>query len=166
MKKTLNIASGERTYEEYPEGYICLNMDERENLAVVDIVGDVTDLSRFPDEEFDYLLASDILEHFPIKLTVALLREWGRVLKVSGILELRVPNFEAILRHYSEHKNMQHVSWMIMGGQDYPGNYHFVVFNEQFLREICEHVGYVFLSCEEEDPNIVMKVKKIEGLHI
>jgi predicted SAM-dependent methyltransferase len=161
MKKTLNIGSGNRTYEEYPKGYVCLNMDERADLDVVDIIGDVTDLSRFQEEEFDYLLASDILEHFPVMYTEGLLREWGRVLKMSGTLELRVPNFEAIIRHYDKNKNMQHVSWMIMGGQNYPGNFHFVVFNEQWLREICERVGFSFLSCVEEGPNIVMKVRKV-----
>lgn len=160
MKKTLNIASGNRTYEEYPKGYSCLNMDERADLDVVDIVGDVTDMSRFSDGEFDYLLASDILEHFPIVNTQALLVEWGRILKAGGILELRVPNFEAIVRHYQQNKNMQHASWMIMGGQDYPGNYHFIVFNEKWLREICESVGYTFRSCVEEGPNLVMKVRK------
>ncbi len=160
MKKTLNVGSGDRTYEEYPKGYSCLNMDEREALDVVDVIGDIRDLSRFDDVEFDYILASDILEHFPIVQTAIILEEWGRVLKKGGILELRVPNFQFIIEHYENHNNMQHVSWMLMGGQEYLGNYHFVVFNEKWLREICELAGFKFVSCKEEDPNIVMKVKK------
>ncbi len=160
MKKTLNVGSGNRTYEEYPEGSVCLNMDQRSDLETVDIVGDVRDLSRFTDGDFSYILASDILEHFPFEQTEGILREWRRVLISGGTLELRVPNFEAIIEHYQKHKNMQHVSWMIMGGQDYSGNFHYVVFNEKWLREICESVGFKFLSCKDEGPNIVMKVKK------
>jgi len=160
MKKTLNIASGKRPYEEYPEGHVCLNMDEREDLGTVDIVGDVRDLSRFDDDEFDYLLASDILEHFPLVQTLTILNSWKRVLKVGGILEMRVPNFEAIIKHYQTNKNMQHASWMIMGGQDYPGNFHYIVFNEEWLKEICAEAGLTCLDCVEEGPNIIMKVKK------
>ncbi len=161
MKKTLNIGSGNRTYEEYPKGYTCLNMDERENLAVVDIVGDIRDMTRFEDEEFDYLLASDILEHFPIVQTLTILDRWKKILKVGGILELRVPNFDAIIRHYNSNKNMRHVSWMLMGGQEYLGNHHYVVFNEQWLKELCAEVNLVFVSCVDEGPNLVMKVKKV-----
>ncbi len=160
LKKTLNVGSGNRTYEEYPVGHTCFNMDARSELAVVDIVGDVRHLERFADEEFDYILASDILEHFPFAQTGDILAEWKRVLKYGGTLELRTPNFEAIIRHYEKYKNMQHASWMLMGGQDYPGNYHFIMFNEKWLHEICEAAGFKFISCIEEGPNIVMKVEK------
>jgi len=161
MKKTLNIGSGDRTYGEYPDGHTCLNMDEREDLDSVDIIGDIRDLSRFKDEEFDYLLASDILEHFPLVQTLDILTRWQRVLKIGGILELRVPNFEAIIRHYQTHKNMQHASWMLMGGQDYTGNFHYVVFNEKWLKELCQEALFKFVSCKEDGPNLVMKVKKV-----
>ncbi len=160
MMKTLNLGCGDRTYDEYPKGYTCLNMDNRDDLDVVDIVGDVRTLTRFSDEEFDYILASDILEHFPFKQTETILNEWKRVLKKEGILELRVPNFEAIVRHYNKHNNMQHCSWMLMGGQDYSGNFHYVMFNEKWLREICDGVGFLFMSCEEVGPNLVMLLRK------
>ena len=161
MKKTLNVGCGNRTYEEYPPGHDCFNYDERENLEHVDIVGDVRDLSRYSDETFDYMLASDILEHFTFEQTEKILLEWFRVLNVGGVLELRVPSFKCILDHYKKNNNMQHVSWMIMGGQDYSGNYHYVVFDGKWLKEICGNVGFEFISCVEEVPNLVMKVKKI-----
>ena len=161
MKKTLNLGCGSRTYAEYPKGYTCYNYDERDTLDNVDIVGDVRDLSRYSDEEFEFILASDLLEHFPISQTEDILAEWRRVLVPGGILELRVPNFEAIIRHYQQHKNCQHSSWQIYGAQDYPGNFHFVMFNEKWLKEICVNAGFKFLSCVEEDPNIVIQVEKV-----
>lgn len=160
MKKTLNVGCGDRTFTEYPPGHACTNFDERPDLLDVDMVGDVRDLSRFEDNYFDYILASDILEHFPISNTAQLLTTWQSVLKIGGVLELRVPNFESIIRHYEKNKNMQHASWMLMGGQDYPGNFHFVMFNEKWLREICESVGLKFINCVEETPNIIMKLSK------
>ena len=86
MKLTLNVGCGDRTYDEYPDGHKCINYDERANLKKVDEVGDVRDLSRFPDEHFDYILASDIIEHFPIAETEKILTEWKRVLKVGGVM--------------------------------------------------------------------------------
>ena len=110
MKKTLNLGCGERTFSEYPKGYACINYDERGDLPEVDIVGDVRDLNAFSKEHFDYILASDLLEHFPIIQTQSILSVWASVLKVGGILELRVPNFKFMIEHYNMHNNMQHIS--------------------------------------------------------
>ena len=78
MKYTLNVGCGERTFEEYPEGYKCINFDRRD-LDCVDEVGDVKDLSRWKNGHFEYILASDIIEHFPISETDSILTEWKRV---------------------------------------------------------------------------------------
>ena len=67
MKLTLNIGCGNRTYKEYPEGYTCINYDER-NLEGVNTTGDARKLDN-PDKMFDYILASDIIEHFPLSET-------------------------------------------------------------------------------------------------
>lgn len=47
--------------------------------------------TKFKDEEFDVLIASDILEH--IKADSNALREWNRILKKDGILIIFVPAF-------------------------------------------------------------------------
>ena len=160
MKRTLNVGCGMRVYKEYPSGYSCLNMDERNTLPV-DITGDVTDLSRFSNEEFDYILASDILEHFPISRTVNILREWSRVVKVGGFIEFRVPNLSAICEHYNQHKDATHVSWLLYGGQDYSGNFHYVCFNKQMLSELCSQVNLVVEDYKEEGTNFILVTKKV-----
>ena len=56
-KVTLNVGCGERTYDFYPDDrHTCINFDERP-LDCVNQVGDVRDLSRFPDQTFNYILA-------------------------------------------------------------------------------------------------------------
>ena len=159
MKRTLNVGCGGRTYKEYPAGYTCLNMDER-SLQNVDITGDVTDLSRFANEEFSYILASDILEHFPISRTVAILREWARILKVGGLIEFRVPNLSAICEHYNTYGDATHVSWLLYGGQDYSGNFHYVCFNKKMLTELCAQVNLSAIEYKEEGTNFILVVKK------
>lgn len=159
MKKTLNVGCGGRTYQEYPEGYLCTNMDERKTLNSVDVIGDVTNLSMFAAEEFSYILASDILEHFPISRTESILKEWVRVLKVGGLIEFRVPNLAEICRQYSG-SNARHTSWLLYGGQDYSGNFHYVCFDRGLLTEYCSLVGLTPLEYREEGTNFILLAKK------
>jgi len=165
-KLTLNIGCGERAYKEYPKGYKCINMDNRPDLPAIDLVGDVRDIS-FPDNTFDYVLASDIIEHFTIKETKNLLIEWKRVLKPGGILEIRTPNLEFLARYYVKgggDGNHPHpadfFSYHVFGGQDYPGNFHYVLFDRSWLLMICKECGFEELSYEEIVQNFTMKLKK------
>ena len=161
MKKTLNVGCGERTYSEYPQGHSCTNMDNRTGLSNVDVLGDVTDLSYFNDELFDYILASDILEHFPLSKTVSILRQWCRVLKIGGIIEFRVPNLPEIIKHYLNYSDATHVSWLLYGGQDYEGNFHYVCFDKKMLIDLCTQVGLKEVSYKEEGTNFILILEKL-----
>ncbi len=162
MGITLNVGCGERTYKEYPAGYSCVNYDARDIPKHTDVVGDVRDLSFFNDEYFDYILASDIIEHFPISETSTILKEWRRVLKVGGIIEFRLPDLAAICKAYT---NKQHdaklTSWLLYGGQDYPGNFHFVGFDRQFLNSVVTPIGFEEIECKDSGNNFEIKFKKI-----
>jgi len=160
MKKTLNLGCGNRIFNEYPDGYKCINYDNRE-LPGVDQVGDVRDLP-FPDEHFDYILASDIIEHFPIFETEDLLKEWRRVLTKSGIIEIKTPNMEWALDHYTKYRDAKFVSFHIFGGQDYPGNFHYVMFDRAWLNMIINKNGFFEVGYEKEGSNFVMKIMKME----
>lgn len=162
-KKTLNLGCGDRTYKEYPEGYTCINFDSRANLEVVDVVGDVRDLSMFKDGEFDYILASDILEHFPISETEKLLREWSRVLVRFGTLEIRTPNMKWAAWYYAKTGDAKFVSYHIFGGQDHSGNFHYVMFDVKWLSDICVPLGFEVIEVKEIDSNIFMKLNKTAG---
>jgi len=56
-------------------------------------LGDCTDLSRFSDNEFDVVFASNLLEHLERPATGQLLAEAARVLRPGGSLILLQPNF-------------------------------------------------------------------------
>lgn len=157
-KYTLNIGCGERTFEEYPEGYKCINIDERD-LSNVNKVMDVRVLG-FPDEYFDYILASDIIEHFPIAKTEDILKEWKRVLKINGIIEFRVSNLKEICRKYVAGENdTKKTSWLLFGGQGYSGNFHYVGFDRKWFSSICDRCGMKEIEYKEVGTNFIIKMR-------
>ena len=162
MKLTLNVGCGERTYEEYPSDHKCINYDARNIPGHTDVVGDVRDLSIYRDEYFNYILASDIIEHFPILETPMILKEWGRILKPGGIIEFRLPDLDAICRAYVEKRqDARLTSWLLYGGQDYPGNFHFVCFDRQFLNSIIVPIGFKEVNYVNSGNNFEIKFRKI-----
>lgn len=58
----------------------------------VDYIGDATATLPFPDAIFDLVYASHVLEHVAWYRTVDVLREWVRVIKAGGALEVWVPD--------------------------------------------------------------------------
>jgi predicted SAM-dependent methyltransferase len=169
MKLTLNVGCGERVYGFYPREYKCINYDERKIPGMVNVVGDATKLS-FPDNCFDYILASDIIEHFPIAKTQEVLQEWVRVLKVGGTIEFRLPNIEHICSDYLKRKGedrqngapiSQYFSWLLYGGQDYPGNFHYVGFDRRSIVYECKKVGLEEINWIKEGYNMVVKFRRV-----
>lgn len=74
---------------------IVKNSDQENNCIGVDvfsgadIIGDISNLPQFTDEQFDYVFSSHSLED--IFYTEAALREWWRLLKPDGVLILYLP---------------------------------------------------------------------------
>jgi len=62
-----------------------------------DIVCDVRHL-KVEDEYADYAYASHIIEHIDDHETVAMLREWLRVLKPGGHLNVKCPDIGAVMK--------------------------------------------------------------------
>ena len=54
----------------------------------------------FPDDHFDVVYSSHVLEHFPRETTAAILGECLRVLKPEGILRTVIPDLENTCREY------------------------------------------------------------------
>jgi len=173
MKLCLNVGCGDRTYDFYPaEEYKCINFDARPDLKRVDEVGDVKDLSRFEDNTFDYILASDIIEHFKISEVNQILTEWRRVLKTGCVIEFRLPNFEAIVSDYLKRKDedrkdmpgvpiCHYFSWLIGGGQDYDLNIHYTSYDRRFFKYVCKQNGFEEVDWKKDGYNMIVKMKKI-----
>jgi len=129
-------------------------------------VCDVTELP-FKDESFEYILASDIIEHFPIAKTESVLLEWMRVLKPGGIIEFKLPNLASIVMQYLRGgQDAKHISFLLYGGQEYKGIYHYVCFDRGSFKEVCTNVGLVEIIYVEDGSNMIVKYKKNEQNYI
>jgi len=91
----VNLACGSHYHHDY------LNVDISDAYPH-DLTADVTDLAMIPDETFEEALASHILEHIDRDGAVPALREWRRILKAGGWLEVRVPDIHWLLTRFHE----------------------------------------------------------------
>ncbi len=141
----LNLGCG----KDIKKGYLNLDFNFHRG---VDIVCDVKSLP-FPDESAEEIYASDIIEHFPWRETKGVLKEWWRVLKHQGKLWMRTPNLEGLLKLYQERPKgwrreggkkagVDPVVERIFGGQDYKGNYHFVIFDRVSIKRVMRECGF------------------------
>lgn len=140
----LNLGCGKDVREDF------VNVDLFSNDASV-VAMDIRKLNIAPNSA-DYILASDVLEHFSHRETDQILKEWARVLKPGGVLEIRCPSLKLQMQAYMRGDwNADIASYMIFGGQTNPGDYHCVAFDEQSIRNHLTHAGLEVYDYEEHD---------------
>lgn len=100
-------------------------------------------LHRFQDQSVDLIYACHCLEHFPHAALQAVLQEWFRLLKPSGILRLSVPDFDQIVAMY-QHAGGDSACIVkpLMGGQNNPLDFHYNAFSEPMLRRELLAAGF------------------------
>jgi predicted SAM-dependent methyltransferase len=89
----LNLGCGER----FRDGWVNVNFTST-GLGV--ITANLGKGVPFPDESFDVVYHSHLLEHFPKTAAAGFLKECYRVLRPNGVIRVVVPDLEAIARNY------------------------------------------------------------------
>lgn len=77
---------------------------------------DATQLFPFPDNCFDFIFSEHMFEHLSYESGQKMLKECHRVLKKGGTLRLTMPDFEFLMRLYSDPQNELHqryASWSL-----------------------------------------------------
>jgi predicted SAM-dependent methyltransferase len=116
------------------EGYT--NCDIRPRPGV-DVVCDISDKLPFPKDAADEVLVIDCLEHIRPAKIMRVLSEIYRVLKPGGLFIAEVPNIRMQARAWLETDTCKDTEWFsraVHGGQDYPENTHYLIFDEPRLR--------------------------------
>lgn len=73
-------------------GYVNVDVAAERRGRQPDVLCDIRDLSAFPDNHADEVIAIHVIEHFYRWEVVGLIKEWVRVLKPGGQLVLECPN--------------------------------------------------------------------------
>ena len=129
-----------------------INIDARRANHVHFVVHDLHEIRFLPAGSMALVYMSHVLEHVGLMSIRSVLREMARVLRPTGILRLSVPDFDLVLAAYEQtHRNIDGVASVLMGGQDYPENYHFAVFNRESLTAHLRETG--FTDVKHWDPD-------------
>ncbi len=120
-----------------------------------DIVASVTDLSIIKDNTVELIYFCHGLEHIPYAGVQDVLSEWRRVLKPGGVLRLAMPDMEAMAEMYiGEGVALKTIRYAISGGQDYPANFHYSVWDFWSLIEELRRASYI--DVHKYDPLVTL----------
>jgi predicted SAM-dependent methyltransferase len=132
----LNLGAGDVPLE----GYIAI---DRKTGGEVFPVTDTNGPGLYADGTVDEIRASHVLEHFGHEQTLAVLKEWVRVLKPGGILKIAVPDFDKIVNWYVNGAGSQGVplEQYLFGGHVDDNDRHGAMFNAQKLTQLMHMAG-------------------------
>jgi predicted SAM-dependent methyltransferase len=121
------------------DGYT--NIDIR-YLPGVDVVDNIMFLRKFKENSVDLIYASHVLEHFSRWDYKRVLKRWFELLNKDGILRIAVPDFEAVVKYYTQTKDLNKVMGILYGGQDYDENYHMCCWDFDSLSKDLKEIGF------------------------
>lgn len=131
----IHLGCGEKKLE----GFI--NIDSRAS-KYADLVCDMTSLP-FSDESLELIYMCHSLEHVEMHKVDQLIADLYRMLKPSGKLYISVPDFNTLSSLYLAQKvNLSTIVRAIHGGQEYPGNTHFMSYDNTLLTLILTNAGF------------------------
>lgn len=133
--------------KEVRDGWKIMNIQQ---LPGVDFLGDITNLSQFPDNSVACIYASHVLEHVPQRVMKSTLKELYRVLEPNGQLMLSVPDLE-VLSHAILNPNLNdqqkfHVMRMMFGGQIDEHDFHYFGWTPSFMKSFLTEAGFSTVS--------------------
>lgn len=124
-----------------------LHLDVRP-LPHIEFVADAKELP-FDDNIVDQLAAYNILEHFARKDVVPVLKEWHRVLRPGGFIEIFGPNLHGYMKAYVEGRDgwdFNRFEIWVYGHEDYEENFHKVGFSVDSLTQLLLESGFATVN--------------------
>lgn len=159
LRWRLRRVFGKRPYPASPDGQVRLHLGcgpvDQKGFINVDAIGfphvhhlsPVYPLPMFGNESVDMVYVCHCLEHLDIEEVSRALKEWARILKPGGLLRIAVPDFESILRVYeASGRRISAIQYVLMGGQDYPFNFHKAVFDQAHLTHLMIAAGFTDIT--------------------
>jgi predicted SAM-dependent methyltransferase len=107
----------------------------------------------FRDASLEEVFASDILEHAPWARSLAVLREWHRVLRPGGVLKVKTPNLRSLAREIGAAADPSQTRFLvrkIYGGQEQGGDFHYAGFTPDLLEDFLKVAGFTGIKIRPE----------------
>lgn len=178
----LNLGCGDRYHKNW------VNVDINSNSSDViscNLLGGLP----FPNEKFEILYHSQLLEHFPKEKVFEFMKECHRVLKKNGTIRIVVPDLETIVNEYKKnlHEALNNPSkqteanydWILLELYDQTVRNYSGGLMEKFLKQesmvneqyVKDRIGYVGRSIRESfllgtNDAIKRNIKAIESIMI
>ena len=144
-KILIHIGCGEFNDKRY------INIDTRLGWHIDKVSSIENCYKLFPLNYADLIYACHVLEHVSHLKLSKTIQGLFVCLKKGGILRISVPNFDTIIKMYQEKKIIEDIVSPLMGGQGYQDNFHYSVFDENYLKKILTTAG--FKEIRKWDPN-------------
>jgi SAM-dependent methyltransferase len=103
-KVKLNIGCGLTKYDGFINCDITEPYDEKY---------DITQSARWEDNSVDHINCHHVLEHIPYRLINFVLKEWYRILKIGGTIDLGMPDIEEVCKSFIESDEDRKWNWCI-----------------------------------------------------
>jgi len=118
-----------------------------------DLIHDLLNPLPFSNNSVQYVLAQDILEHFTKEDVRKVIAEIGRVLKLGGKVEVRVPNIDDIIVRFADYKEVRNE--FLYGTTEVTGVFgaHKVGYTPEMMTLFMLEQGMTLESLETEQTN-------------
>lgn len=141
------------------EGYINIDLYYPE----ANLKHDLRNPLPFSDNSIDEIYASHIIEHFTRKEWQIIKKDWFRVLKPEGKIEIICPDLEECMKYFLENKDKKRWEWWILtiyGGQEEygEGQEHKNGFTLDKLISDLEEEGFKILEAQQLERTQELKV--------
>jgi predicted SAM-dependent methyltransferase/glycosyltransferase involved in cell wall biosynthesis len=151
--KKLEIGAGSKPRP----GYLHHDIRPLEDIEII------CDAKKFPDhlyETFDEVYSSNVLEHFNRFEVNKVLKEWTKLVRPGGLIEIIVPDLREISRQFTEgYIDFDFFNYLNFGGNDYEYNVHKFGFDVDVLEKMLKALHFEVISSQ---PGVRWEDRKID----
>ncbi len=157
-KKMLEICGGKK-----PLSNTFINVDILD-YPTVDVVADILKPLPFETHSIDRIVSVATLEHFNVEDLKTILKEFYRLLKHDGVLEIGVPSLTNIFHYYQEHGCDDLVLRYLHGGLKDEHDIHLCILDFKRFKALMEEAGFgnieqVDYDFPRHDKAFMMKIR-------
>lgn len=105
----------------------------------------------YQNRSVDLIWSAHMLEHLYKYQIIPTFKEWHRVLKPQGKIEIIVPDLAWCMQWWLDHQTNQWDMDIVFGGQSREGEAHHTGFNREIMIDYLKEAGFAVKKSEQRD---------------